>query len=104
MARQLPAILSYANLRFRRVSVCSLSANRVSIRGLRLNKKNVLVSDFDIAPQLKVVHEGGWRNQLSRPVMTALGIPVIETWNRSVPIWQYHKNAHEDPNHLHCTH
>ena len=72
--------------------------------GVTLDRQNALVSDFDIAPQLKIVHEGGWRNQLSRPVMTALGIPIIETWNRSVPIWQYHKNAHEDPNHHDCTH
>ena len=72
--------------------------------GVTLDKNNALVSDLQSSPQLRIVHEGGWRNQISRAAMKPLGIPVIETWNTSVPIWQYHKNAHEDPNHNDCTH
>ena len=72
--------------------------------GVTLDSSNKLVIDLETSPQLQVVHEGGWRNQISRPVMHALGIPVIETWNKSIPIWQYHKNAHDDPNHHDCTH
>ena len=34
--------------------------------------------------------EGGWRNKLSLPVIARLGIPVIHTWNLSVPMWEYH--------------
>lgn len=72
--------------------------------GVLLDKDNTLVTDVETSPHLQVVLEGGWRNQISRPLMQGLGIPVVETWNASVPIWQYHKNAHEDPNHHDCTH
>ena len=41
----------------------------------------------DGIPQyLQVVLEGGWRNKLARPVMAALGIPVIPIWNQTVPL------------------
>ena len=72
--------------------------------GVLLDKDNTLVTDVETSPHLQVVLEGGWRNQISRPLMQGLGIPIVETWNASVPIWQYHKNAHEDPNHHDCTH
>lgn len=38
----------------------------------------------------QVIVEGGWRNKLSLPVIARLGIPVIHTWNLSVPMWEYH--------------
>ena len=38
----------------------------------------------------QVIVEGGWRNRISDPVMAKLGIPVMRTWNLSVPLWEYH--------------
>lgn len=72
--------------------------------GILLTNNNALMTDLETSPHLQIVLEGGWRNQLSRPVMQRLGIPVIETWNTSVPLSEGHKNAHEDPNHHDCTH
>jgi len=39
---------------------------------------------------------GGWRNQILTPVVAALGVPVLHTWNQTVPLWQY--NHHYNPN------
>lgn len=39
---------------------------------------------------VQTIVEGGWRNRLSLPVMARLGIPVMHTWNLSVPLWEYH--------------
>ena len=40
------------------------------------------------APQ--VVLEGGWHNRVALPVLNALGVAVMRTWNSSLPLWQYH--------------
>ena len=40
------------------------------------------------APQ--VVLEGGWHNRVALPVLDALGVAVMRTWNSSLPLWQYH--------------
>ena len=37
-----------------------------------------------------VIVRGGWRNGLTLPVIEGLGIPVMHTWNQSVPLWVYH--------------
>lgn len=34
---------------------------------------------------------GGWRNALADPVMRAAGVPVVHSWNESVPLWQTHR-------------
>lgn len=39
---------------------------------------------------LGVLTEGGWRNKLASPVMQKLSIPVMVTWNQSLPMWQWH--------------
>lgn len=41
-----------------------------------------------ILPQIIV--EGGWRNKITLPLIERLGIPIVHTWNLSVPLWQYH--------------
>lgn len=46
--------------------------------------------------------EGGWRNKIALPVMTQLGIPVIHTWNQTLPMWQYH--THFNTKEGDCTH
>ena len=38
----------------------------------------------------QVLVEGGWRNRLQLPMIAKLGIPIIHTWNLSVPMWEYH--------------
>ena len=54
--------------------------------------------------ELEVVVEGGWRNKAARPIMHQLGIPQIEIWNKTVPVWRYHHHYHENPEHSDCTH
>lgn len=34
--------------------------------------------------------EGGWHNRVALPVLDALGVAVMRTWNSSLPLWQYH--------------
>ncbi len=46
---------------------------------------------------MQLVAEGGWRNKIALPVMRDLGIPIIHTWNQTVPMWQYHTDKD-------CTH
>ncbi|CAL5228742.1 g11927 [Coccomyxa viridis] len=55
----------------------------------------VLYKDFeDIAA-------GGWRNKLTNEVMSQAGIPVVSTWNDTLPLWEFHRdNGHG----LECTH
>lgn len=43
-----------------------------------------------IDPAMGVIVGGGWRNRLTLPVIERLGIPVMHTWNQSVPLWEYH--------------
>ena len=58
---------------------------------------------------LQILMEGGWRNKLAAPVMDSLGIPVLATWNQSVPLWQWHHHynphwAHQGYGNGECTH
>ncbi len=39
-----------------------------------------------------MIAEGGWRNKIALPAMRALGIPVMDTWNGSATLWNYHYN------------
>jgi len=39
---------------------------------------------------MQMMADGGWRNQIAVPMMREAGIPVIHTWNQSLPMWQYH--------------
>lgn len=41
-------------------------------------------------PAMRVIVEGGWRNKLTLPLIAKLGIPIVHTWNQSVPLWEYH--------------
>ena len=43
----------------------------------------------------QVIVAGGWRNQILSPVVAGLGVPVMQTWNQTVPLWQY--NHHYNP-------
>lgn len=51
---------------------------------------------------MQIIAEGGWRNKLALPVINALGIPIINTWNQSLPMWQFH--THFSEKHGDCTH
>lgn len=52
-----------------------------------LNSKGLLHTDD---PELTILTQGGWRNKMATLVMQHLGIPVIATWNQSVPMWEWH--------------
>ena len=41
-------------------------------------------------PAMQVIVEGGWRNKLTLPQIEKLDIPIVHTWNHSVPLWEYH--------------
>lgn len=34
--------------------------------------------------------EGGWRNKIAYPIIEDLNIPIMRTWNETVPLWSYH--------------
>ena len=57
------------------------------LSSVNLLRDNTLQSDD---PAMAVIVRGGWRNSLSLPVIEGLGIPVMHTWNQSVPLWEYH--------------
>ena len=57
------------------------------LSSVSLLRDNTLQSDD---PAMAVIVRGGWRNSLSLPVIEGLGIPVMHTWNQSVPLWEYH--------------
>ena len=57
------------------------------LSSVSLLRDNTLRSDD---PAMGVVVGGGWRNRLTLPVIEGLGIPVMHTWNQSVPLWEYH--------------
>lgn len=40
---------------------------------------------------LSVPLAGGWRNLMANRVMRSLGIPLVSTWNESLPMWPYHR-------------
>lgn len=69
---------------------------------IRVDDNNVVHSQG--SEELDVVLEGGWRNKAVRPVITQLGIPVIDIWNKTIPVWRYHHHYHENPEHSDCTH
>ncbi|BDA42198.1 hypothetical protein COCOBI_03-0850 [Coccomyxa sp. Obi] len=41
-------------------------------------------------PELEVVVEGGWRNRIAYPIIESLNIPIMRTWNQTVPLWNFH--------------
>jgi hypothetical protein len=54
--------------------------------------------------ELELIVDGGWRNKAARPMMEQLGIPLIETWNKTLPVFRYHHHYHENPEHSDCSH
>ena len=56
---------------------------------LRLSKDHQLTTTD---PDYQHAADGGWRNIAARPVMAAAGIPVLQTWNESVMLWNYHRD------------
>ena len=56
------------------------------------------------APAAQVVVEGGWRNKIASPVWEGLGVPILATWNHTVPLWSLHHDYHPNNPHPDCTH
>ena len=59
------------------------------IQHVRLGAAGQLIADEGVEAAEKVAR-GGWRNVMSNPLMAELGVPVMHTWNYSVPIWNLH--------------
>ena len=57
---------------------------------LTLSKDHQLITSD---PKYQQVADGGWRNIIARPVMMAAGIPVLQTWNESMLLWNYHRDS-----------
>lgn len=48
--------------------------------------------------------QGGWRNRVCVPLMQAAAIPVIQSWNETVPMWEAHRDngaGHECSHYCH---
>lgn len=43
-------------------------------------------------PAYQSVADGGSRNIMSRPIMAAYDIPVLQTWNETTDLWNYHRD------------
>jgi hypothetical protein len=50
----------------------------------------------------QVVVEGGWRNRIASPLMAALRVPIMRTWNQTVPLWFQHHDYHPNNPHPDC--
>ncbi|KAK9901586.1 hypothetical protein WJX75_003489 [Coccomyxa subellipsoidea] len=60
-------------------------------------------------PELQVVVEGGWRNRIAYPIIESLNIPIMRTWNETVPMWSFHHHynmrcGHQEQGCPDCTH
>lgn len=42
-------------------------------------------------PEKDEILEGLWRNRAAREVLRPLGIPFVETFNDTVPLWDFHR-------------
>ena len=49
-----------------------------------------------------MIVEGGWRNKIAYSWMEDLGVPVMRTWNETVPLWSYHHHYHPHNPHPDC--
>ena len=47
----------------------------------------------DMTNAMDTLLRGGRRNVRSAAIMGKLGIPVVHTWNQSVPFWDFHRFA-----------
>lgn len=56
---------------------------------LTLSKDHQLTT---IDPKYQHVADGGWRNIIARPLMLSAGIPVLQIWNESTLLWNYHRD------------
>ena len=56
------------------------------------------------AAAAQIVVEGGWRNKIATPVWEGLGVPILRTWNQTVPLWSLHHDYHPNNPHPDCTH
>ena len=65
---------------------------------MTLNARNELETSV---PSKQVLVEGGWRNRVMHGVMQRLGIPMVQIWNQSMPIWDFHHNFQTKDD---CTH
>ena len=62
------------------------------IRDVRLEFPGDLHATQGVEPAEKVAR-GGWRNSLSNPLLAELGVPVMHTWNYSVPLSAQHRTC-----------
>lgn len=67
-----------------------------------------LQSDNTLLPQQNCdaaaaddIVQGGFRNRIANPHISSLGIPIVQTWNLSVPMWEYYHHVAEKGD---CTH
>lgn len=51
----------------------------------------------------KVVTIGGWRNSLAYSLMDDLHVPVVYSWNETLPLWQYHQAYRSEERPGDCT-
>ncbi|KAK9833226.1 hypothetical protein WJX74_010892 [Apatococcus lobatus] len=45
-------------------------------------------------PDLNIVQKGNFRNAVTNAIAEQMGIPVMQNWNQTVPIWQLHHHYH----------
>ncbi|KAK9821784.1 hypothetical protein WJX81_002796 [Elliptochloris bilobata] len=50
---------------------------------------------YNCTPHREPVLDGGWRNKLATPIFQERGIPVLDTWNQTTELWEFHRdNGH----------
>ncbi|KAK9841328.1 hypothetical protein WJX74_003987 [Apatococcus lobatus] len=58
------------------------------IAGIQQDEANGLQTSLE---WMRVVTTGGWRNSLAYSLMDELHVPVVYSWNETLPLWQYHQ-------------
>ena len=56
---------------------------------LRVTKDHQLTT---VDPIYQSVADGGWRNIIARSVMDKAHVPVLQIWNESMLLWNYHRD------------
>ncbi|KAK9830112.1 hypothetical protein WJX72_009847 [[Myrmecia] bisecta] len=46
-----------------------------------------------LSPEYELVARGGFQNTQAREILGRVGMPIIDTWNDTLPLWDYHSGT-----------
>ena len=45
-----------------------------------------------VCPETDTILKGGWRNLIADPLIRSARLPIVYSWNETVPLHAYHRN------------